>query len=540
MSRHRIGSLCSGYGGLDMAVAAYFDAATAWFVEYDDAPSKILAHHYPDVPNYGDISLCDWSSMPPVTIISAGFPCQDVSAAGKQAGLKHGTRTGLWHHVVQAIDGLRPEWVVLENVPGLFTADGDEWPDHLHALHDEWQRWVRIERLIDAKLAKATRKGRDNGEWHTRKQVERVRAVRRRKRAVARFRAERYRSVPRAIATVLGSLAALGYDAQWHCISAAEVGACHKRERVFILARDAAADTRDDRLERGQELYGEPVAGFAGVDGRHPDGHADASRAHRAVPADKAGRAAADASGDGRAEGQGEQVADDDGSGGERAGESVGTDRRPVHRVAPDLLLPTPMAHPSGNSPENHLRKKPGRKRVTDLSILVENGLIETGGVPLLPTPAANLGEHSRDIGADPETRRANNHHVSTADVVCYLPTPRASTRGDAPSEHARHQPDLNAITFYTPKWGEYEPAIRRAEQVVGRPAPSPTEPSRTGTARLSARFAEWMQMLPDRWVTDPAIDISQADRLKAIGNGVCPVQAYAALDWLVPVALAA
>lgn len=46
--------------------------------------------------------------------------------------------------------------------------------------------------------------------------------------------------------------------------------------------------------------------------------------------------------------------------------------------------------------------------------------------------------------------------------------------------------------------------------------------------------------MLPDRWVTDPAIDISQADRLKAIGNGVCPVQAYAALDWLVPVALAA
>lgn len=456
MSRHRIGSLCSGYGGLDMAVAAYFDAATAWFVEYDDAPSKILAHHYPDVPNYGDVSLCDWSSMPPVTIISAGFPCQDVSAAGKQAGLKHGTRTGLWHHVVQAIDGLRPEWVVLENVPGLFTADGDEWPDHLHALHDEWQRWVRIERLIDAKLAKATRKGRDNGEWHTRKQVERVRAVRRRKRAVARFRAERYRSVPRAIATVLGSLAALGYDAQWHCISAAEVGA------------------RDDRLERGQELYGEPVAGFAGVDGRHPDGHADASRAHRAVPADKAGRAAADASGDGRAEGQGEQVADDDGSGGERAGESVGTDRRPVHRVAPDLLLPTPMAHPSGNSPENHLRKKPGRKRVTDLSILVENGLIETGGV------------------------------------------------------------------FYTPKWGEYEPAIRRAEQVVGRPAPSPTEPSRTGTARLSARFAEWMQMLPDRWVTDPAIDISQADRLKAIGNGVCPVQAYAALDWLVPVALAA
>lgn len=252
MSRHRIGSLCSGYGGLDMAVAAYF---------------------------------------------------------------KHGTRTGLWHHVVQAIDGLRPEWVVLENVPGLFTADGDEWPDHLHALHDEWQRWVRIERLIDAKLAKATRKGRDNGEWHTRKRVERVRAVRRRKRAVARFRAERYRSVPRAIATVLGSLAALGYDAQWHCISAAEVGACHKRERVFILARD------------------------------------------------EAGRAAADASGDGRAEGQGEQVADDDGSGGERAGESVGTDRRPVQRVAPDLLLPTPMVHPSGNSPENHLRKKPGRKR---------------------------------------------------------------------------------------------------------------------------------------------------------------------------------
>lgn len=57
------GSLFSGYAGLDMAVNAYFGARTAWFVENDAAPSRILAHHWPDVPNHGDITAIDWTQV---------------------------------------------------------------------------------------------------------------------------------------------------------------------------------------------------------------------------------------------------------------------------------------------------------------------------------------------------------------------------------------------------------------------------------------------------------------------------------------------
>lgn len=72
----RTGCLFSGYGGLSIAVNAYFGAETAWFSEFDTAPSKILAHHWPDVPNHGDITRIDWSSVEPVDILCGGFPCQ--------------------------------------------------------------------------------------------------------------------------------------------------------------------------------------------------------------------------------------------------------------------------------------------------------------------------------------------------------------------------------------------------------------------------------------------------------------------------------
>ena len=59
--------------------------------EWDDAPSKILAHHYPNVPNYRDVSKVDWAAVEPVDILTGGFPCQDVSLAGARRGLKDGT-----------------------------------------------------------------------------------------------------------------------------------------------------------------------------------------------------------------------------------------------------------------------------------------------------------------------------------------------------------------------------------------------------------------------------------------------------------------
>lgn len=95
----RIGSLFSGYGGLDLAAAQLFDATVAWHVEYDTAPSKILAHHYPDVPNLGDISLIDWeilvSRKPDLdtTLAMYDLYCQGLSLAevAKRMGVSRQT-----------------------------------------------------------------------------------------------------------------------------------------------------------------------------------------------------------------------------------------------------------------------------------------------------------------------------------------------------------------------------------------------------------------------------------------------------------------
>lgn len=97
----RSGSLFSGYGGLDMGVAAALARfgirlEPAWFCEFDEAPSRILAHHWPDVPNFGDVTAVDFASVEQVDVATGGFPCQDVSLAGRRKGMRDGTRSGLW------------------------------------------------------------------------------------------------------------------------------------------------------------------------------------------------------------------------------------------------------------------------------------------------------------------------------------------------------------------------------------------------------------------------------------------------------------
>src|SRR5699024_3086228 len=78
--------------------------------------------------------------------------------------------------------------------------------------------------------------------------------------------------------------------------------------------------------------------------------------------------------------------------------------------------------------------------------------------------------------------------------------------------------------------WGAYEPAIRRWETIIGRAAPSPTEPTgRDGKPQLSAKFTEWIMGLDQGWVTDVP-DVSRAEQIKMCGNGVVPQQAYEAL----------
>jgi len=118
----RVGSLFSGYGGLDLAVEHVFNAENIWFSEVDKAVAGVFAHHWPDAPNLGDITTIDWHTVPPVDILCGGFPCQDVSTVGKQAGLAPDTRSGLWSHMATAIEALQPKLVVIENVRGLLSA----------------------------------------------------------------------------------------------------------------------------------------------------------------------------------------------------------------------------------------------------------------------------------------------------------------------------------------------------------------------------------------------------------------------------------
>lgn len=247
MTGPRIGSLFSGYGGLDMGVMATIGGEVAWHVEYDKAPSKILAHHWPDIPNFGDVTTTDWSSVPPVDVLTGGFPCQDVSLAGRRAGLTNGTRSGLWSEYARAIDVLKPKMVVIENVRGLLSAQASG------ALEpDPW--------------------GMGDGAT---------------------------RPVVNALGVVLGDLASLGYDTRWCGLRAADAGAPHARFRVFVIAypRDAANVIR----ERGRRL-GEQPEGDAGSPrgaGRRAPQDADgATRGERGIAAPgqaEAGRARSDA-----------------------------------------------------------------------------------------------------------------------------------------------------------------------------------------------------------------------------------------------------
>jgi site-specific DNA-cytosine methylase len=121
-SRLKIGSLFSGYGGLDLAVEHVFNAKTVWFSELNEPVARVFTRHWPDAPNLGDITTIDWTQAEPVDILIGGFPCQDVSTVGKRAGIAPGTRSGLWAHMAAAIDALQPEWVVIENVRGLLSS----------------------------------------------------------------------------------------------------------------------------------------------------------------------------------------------------------------------------------------------------------------------------------------------------------------------------------------------------------------------------------------------------------------------------------
>jgi hypothetical protein len=104
-----VGSVCTGYGGLDLGVlAALGGGRVAWCADPDPHIAQILATRLPGVPNLGDLRAIDWTSIEPVEVLTAGFPCQDISAAGRRAGIEKGARSGLWTDIVAGVRLLRP------------------------------------------------------------------------------------------------------------------------------------------------------------------------------------------------------------------------------------------------------------------------------------------------------------------------------------------------------------------------------------------------------------------------------------------------
>lgn len=170
--------LFSGIGGFSLGLERSGLCRTVAFCEIDNYCQRVLKKHWPEVPTYEDIReltaarLADDGIERP-RAICGGFPCQDISVAGKGAGL-YGERSGLWREYARLIGELRPELVFVENVSALLG---------------------------------------------------------------------------RGLGTVLGDLAAFGYDAVWDCIYGCEAGVAQPRDRVWVVAYNL--QIRAERLIEG-------------------------------------------------------------------------------------------------------------------------------------------------------------------------------------------------------------------------------------------------------------------------------------------------
>lgn len=213
MKKLRLLDLFSGTGNFSLGLERSGAFQTSAFCEIEPYCRRVLKKHWPNVPIYGDVTLLNKNILErdeiSIDAIAGGFPCQDLSAAGKKAGLS-GERSGLWYEYARIIGEVRPRYVIVENVSDILIRGFDD---------------------------------------------------------------------------VLRSLAALGYDAVWHCIQACDVGAPHIRDRVWVVA--FLPDTDDRFLECWRKQFQKKS-----VEERHlhfwkhqprPPGVADgvAFRAHR-------------------------------------------------------------------------------------------------------------------------------------------------------------------------------------------------------------------------------------------------------------------
>ena len=119
-----------------------------WFSENEPFPCSVLAHHYPDVPNLGDMTKIDTDRVQPIDLLCGGTPCQSFSVAGLRNGLAD-PRGNMALVYIRLVDALRPRWVVWENVPGVLSSGGGrDFSSILGALAELGYGWAY--RVLDA------------------------------------------------------------------------------------------------------------------------------------------------------------------------------------------------------------------------------------------------------------------------------------------------------------------------------------------------------------------------------------------------------
>ena len=180
--------LFAGIGGFTLGLErAGFE--TVAFCEIEPYAQKVLAKNWPRVPIYDDVRTITADRLISdgirVDVITGGFPCQDISVAGNQAGIADGTRSGLWSECARLIGELRPRYAIFENVTNLLNGE--------------------------------------RGAWFKR---------------------------------VLWDISSLGYDAEWHCIPASQLGAHHHRDRVWIICYPREVLLEDARHRSGRNAQG--------------------------------------------------------------------------------------------------------------------------------------------------------------------------------------------------------------------------------------------------------------------------------------------
>jgi DNA (cytosine-5)-methyltransferase 1 len=470
-----VASLCSGIEATSLGLhLAGLQHRLAYVADNDPAAAKVLAHHHPDVPNPGNISTADWATVERVSLMHMGFPCTDLSCAGGRAGLGVNSRSGVWANCAQAISATRPPLALIENVPGLLSTPANRSTD-----------------APDSDLEPAPT-GVGDGPGGP---------------------------VLRALGAVLGDLADLGYDTVWVRVSAASVGAPHLRHRIFVLAWDTAAE---DRVRNILASIAGPATNPGSVE------HRDGGQAGGEGPATAPVRGAVRPDGLSLLPTPAACLS-------ERWGQpNAQTAKRRMYeegrRNLDDAiaLLPTPAARDSGRG--SGYTDQPGRP----LSETILRVAPPDPAVALLSTPVAHDTGRSPDAHLTMRTSIGSSSVTSLAVAAALLPTPTvADSRGTRNATSGRTDPrgstNTNGWTLvdvaFTDRWGEYAPAIARWEILLGRPAPNPTKPGRTGRPRLSARFVEWLQGLPDGYVTSL---VGSNDALRLLGNSN-PPQQYAA-----------